>query len=78
MNTNTHGGFDGIPNLRDAKRLWILAGGTLSHPRRTGEILFRHPMVGSVRVNNRRKDSPRELVARLRRLQELSVCHGAA
>ncbi|MFO1077999.1 MAG: hypothetical protein U1E73_09795 [Planctomycetota bacterium] len=78
MNTKIHGGFDGIPNLREAKRLWQLAGGTLSHPRRTGEVLFSHPAVGSVRVNNRRKDSSRELVTRLRRLQELCGCQGAA
>jgi hypothetical protein len=63
--------FDGVPNLRDAKKWWIALGGTVTYPRRTGEALFHHPLVGRVRVDNRRKDSPRELVTKLRRLIEL-------
>lgn len=70
--------FDGNPNLRDAIKPWRALGGTVSKPRRTGEILFHHPLVGTVRANCRRKDCPRELVVKLRKLMELLGEKGAA
>ena len=58
----------GCPNLRDAIRIWCRCGGSVEAPRRTGEVLFRHPDIGRVRVNGRRKDTPRRLLTMLRRL----------
>lgn len=61
----------GIPNLKDAHRMWLDLGGEVTFPAGTGEILFSHPDVGRVRADYRRKDSPRELVSKLRRLISL-------
>ncbi|MFY9343396.1 MAG: hypothetical protein WAT39_12945 [Planctomycetota bacterium] len=62
----------GVPNLRDAHRMWLNLGGEVTFPAGTGEILFSHPDVGKIRVNYRRKDSSRKLVSKLRRL--ISLC----
>lgn len=70
--------FDGVPNLRDAIKLWQALGGKVSKPSRTGEVLFDHPQVGRVRANCRRKDSPRALVVKLRKLMQLGDGKGAA
>lgn len=70
--------FDGIPNLRDSIRVWLALGGTVSKPNSTGEILLHHPLVGRVRANCRRKDSPRALVVKLRKLIRLLDGRGAA
>lgn len=45
-------------------------GCEVRRPRRTGDVVVRHPRMGrSVRCNVRRKDAPRELTAFLLRLQ---------
>lgn len=63
--------FHGVPNLRDAIRIWLALGGAVSKPNSTGEVLLHHPLVGRVRANCRRKDSPRVLVVKLRKLIRL-------
>jgi hypothetical protein len=51
-------------NRREIDSIIIALGGTIDYPRRTGDALYRHPSVPHpVRVNNRRKDSTRALVA---------------
>lgn len=51
-------------NRRELDSLIIELGGTIEYPRRTGDALYRHPSCPHpVRVNNRRKDSTRALVA---------------
>ena len=63
---------EGCLNLTEALRLWSRFGGQVSKPRRTGEVVCSHPAVGRSRVNCRRKDTPRDLLKRLRRLAELA------
>ena len=70
--------FHGIPNLRDAIKVWLSLGGTGSKPSSTGEVLLHHLLVGRVRANCRRKDSPRALVVKLRKLIRLVDGRGAA
>ena len=54
-------------NRRELDRIILELGGTIDYPRRTGDALYRHCAVPHpVRVNNRRKDAPRELVALLK------------
>lgn len=49
--------------------VWRL-GGTVESIRRTGEIRFFHPTIGSSgMINNRRKDAPRHATTWLRRLE---------
>lgn len=51
-------------NRREIDSIILDLGGTIEYPRRTGDALYRHPAVSRpVRVNNRRKDSTRALVA---------------
>jgi hypothetical protein len=51
-------------NRRELDAIIIELGGTIEYPRRTGDALYRHPAVAHpVRVNSRRKDSTRALVA---------------
>ncbi|MEZ6036545.1 MAG: hypothetical protein R3F29_03625 [Planctomycetota bacterium] len=69
---------EGNPNLRESIRAWLALGGTESKPNSTGEVLLHHPLVGRVRVNCRRKDSPRALVVKLRKLFRLVGGKGAA
>ena len=54
-------------NRRELDKILVELGGTIEYPRRTGEAIYRHPCLPRpVRVNNRRKDSTRELVAFVR------------
>lgn len=51
-------------NRRELDSIIIELGGTIEYPRRTGDALYRHRAVPHpVRVNNRRKDATRALVA---------------
>jgi hypothetical protein len=51
-------------NRRELDSIILELGGTIEYPRRTGDALYRHRSVPyPVRVNNRRKDSTRALVA---------------
>lgn len=56
-------------SLHVAIRLWRKAGGVVEDIRGTGELKFSHPvMIKTIRVNKRRKDTPREVTKWLRRL----------
>lgn len=47
-------------------------GCTVQNLRRTGELIFRHPMIPTtVRINGRRKDCPREATSFLREVASL-------
>lgn len=49
-------------------------GGSVERVRRTGEIRFFHPTLGSSgMINNRRKDAPRHATTWLRRLDRLAL-----
>lgn len=49
-------------------------GGSVEPIRRTGEIRFFHPTLGSSgMINNRRKDAPRHATTWLRRLERLAI-----
>lgn len=52
-------------NLRDALRVARRLGCAITRPRRTGDLLIRPPCaeLHPVRVNARRKDSPRALTS---------------
>jgi len=61
--------FHGM-NLRDARRAAQQLGCLITHPRRTGEEIYRHSSAASsIRVNSRRKDAPRKLTAWLLSIQ---------
>lgn len=70
--------FHGM-NLSIALGIAPSLGCEVRRPRRTGDVVVRHPRMGrSVRCNVRRKDAPRELTAYLLRLQSrLEGCDGA-
>jgi hypothetical protein len=52
---------------RHFDREWLAQGGTIEHVRGTGEKRYRHPTrTKPIRINGRRKDSPRKLGAALR------------
>lgn len=56
------GVFDGM-NRRDLDRILMQLGGGIEYPRRTGDVLYRHPLVAQpARANARRKDASRHLV----------------
>lgn len=56
------GSFAGI-NRRDLDRILLRLGGTIEFPRRTGDVLYRHPLLPHpARANARRKDASRHLV----------------
>ena len=58
-------------NLRDAIRYVRQRGGTVTAPRRTGEVLFRHPgLKRRVRHHARRKDASRALRVWMRRIKQ--------
>lgn len=60
-------------NLEACKRAVRRLGGTIERVRRTGEIRFFHPTIGSSgKINNRRKDAPRHATMWLRRLEHLA------
>ena len=61
--------FHGM-NLSVALGIAPMLGCEVRRPRRTGDVVVRHPRMGrSVRCNVRRKDAPRELTAYLLRVQ---------
>lgn len=68
--------LNGNPNLDDAVRVARRLGVDVSVARRTGELVFVHP-VGRCRVNCRRKDSPRALLHLLRRVQKSTAVAAA-
>ncbi len=58
----------------DAVRVAERFGCVVLQPRRTGEFVFSHPlMTKKVRINSRRKDSPRQLVVWLRTLEAMRI-----
>lgn len=60
-------------NLDECERVVRRLGGTVETVRRTGEIRFTHPQLGSSgAINRRRKDAPRHATTWLRRLQRLA------
>jgi len=60
-------------SLEACKRAARRLGGSVERIRRTGEIRFFHPAIGSSgMINNRRKDAPLHAIAWLRRLQRLA------
>ena len=58
----------GVPNLHEALALAVKKGCEVSTVRRTGEVLVSHKALGRVRINSRRKDTPRALITLLARL----------
>lgn len=57
--------------LREAVKLARKLGGAVTPQHKTGELLFVHPSTSErVRVNGRRKDTPRALVVWLRSIHE--------
>jgi len=58
-------------NLLEAVRRFRAAGGTVTIPRRTGELVFSYPQktTRTCRVNGRRKDVGKALERYLRRLE---------
>lgn len=70
-----HDGLNLRESLAHARRL----GATVTHPRRTGEVRLQHPaMAKPVLANGRRKDSPRKVVAWLRKLEAQVTSQAAA
>lgn len=60
-------------NRRDVDELFLDLGGEITHLRRTGEDLYRHPLLPKpVRVNRRRKDAPRSLSQAVHRLLRIT------
>lgn len=59
-------------DLHRARSMWIEHGGTVEDVRRTGEERYIHPKEPKpIKVNKRRKDTPRKLVSALRRIMML-------
>lgn len=52
-------------NIKEAKKLWLLAGGEYYRGRQNGETYFHHPHFGIYKCG-RGKSCPRELSTRLR------------
>lgn len=60
-------------NLRVSLARACECGCSVKHRRGTGEVLVRHPSIPTtLRINSRRKDTPRCLTVLLRRLAESS------
>lgn len=60
-------------SLEACKQAVRRLGGSVERIRRTGEIRFFHPTIGSSgMINNRRKDAPRHATTWLRRLERLA------
>ena len=56
-------------DLRKSRELWKKLGGSVQDIRGTGEERYSHPKIERpIKVNKRRKDSPRKLTTTLRRL----------
>lgn len=61
-------------SLEACKQAVRRLGGSVEYIRRTGEIRFFHPTIGSSgMINNRRKDAPRHATTWLRRLERLAL-----
>ena len=59
--------MSGVPNLCEALRLAHELGCDVSPIRATGEVRVSHPaVIRPVRINGRRKDTPRKLLSMLR------------
>jgi hypothetical protein len=64
--------MSGRDDLRHARNMWIEHGGTVVDVRRTGEERYLHPKEPKpIKVNKRRKDTPRKLMSALRRIMLL-------
>lgn len=64
-----HRGVGHGMDMRDALRAWAAAGGSVEPVYRTGEIRLRHPAIPlPLRLNGRRKDTPRCLTSALRKI----------
>lgn len=64
--------MSGRGDLRRARKLWMEYGGTVEDVRRTGEERYLHPAEPKpIKVNKRRKDTPRKLLSALRRIMML-------
>lgn len=68
-NMHIHSGL----SLGDGVRIAPALGVDVRKPTRTGEILFSHPLHGTVRHSARRKDASRALVVLLRRAARRSA-----
>lgn len=65
-------------NLGDCERWVRRLGGSIEHVRRTGEIRFLHPNIGSSgMIDSRRKDAPRHATTWLRRLERFVLARTA-
>lgn len=61
--------MSGRDNLRLVRKMWIENGGYIEDVRRTGEERYTHPReMKPIKVNKRRKDTPRKLLSALRRI----------
>lgn len=61
-------------SLEACKKTVRRLGGSVERIRRTGEIRFFHPTIGSSgMINNRRKDAPRHATTWLRRLERFAL-----
>lgn len=59
------------PNLRNTRKEWRDKGGSIEDMRRTGEERYSHPnLKHTIKVNKRRKDSPRKLLLALREISK--------
>jgi len=58
------------PNLRESLARARLLGCAVGPARRTGETVITHPRIGRVRVNGRRKDTPKPVLTFLRKVEE--------
>lgn len=67
------GGANLRQTLKEAERM----GCRVKTIRRTGEFRISHPAIGrTVKLNGRRKDTPRALTCFLRRIEELKTPSG--
>ena len=63
------GSFVGI-NRRELDQILVDLGGAVEFPRRTGDVLYRHPLLAQpARANARRKDASRHLVQFIKEVQ---------
>lgn len=56
-------------NLKDAYKEADRLGVPYGYIRRTGEVRFRFPDGTTIKVNSRRKDAPRDLTTKLRKIR---------
>jgi len=61
--------MSGRDDLRHARKMWIENGGSVEDVHRTGEERYTHPSEQKpIKVNKRRKDTPRKLWSALCRI----------